>query len=132
MEDLLGVIESKPGLRIDPETRIQDLNKDDRIQYDLYRVPFNNGRGGTARKMRCNTESMNSWHSLSPRSRWLVFASKVNTPYTELFLPHMDKSGNDSPPILLSRLSSEGLAVNVPQFVNIDPDDLEEIRLADF
>ena len=82
--------------------------------------------------MRCNTEIMNSWHSWSPNGRWLLFASKVNTPCTELFLPHIGKSCNDSPPILLSRLSSKGLAVNVHEFVNIDPDDLEEIRLADF
>ena len=97
------------------------------IQYDLYRIPFNGGKGGRpkaiagasgnhmsnsfpkvspdgrwivfvqsrngqlmrpdgqlyivpseggqARRMRCNTARMNSWHSFSPNGRWLVFSS---------------------------------------------------------
>ena len=32
--------------------------------------------GGQARRMKCNTPLMNSWHSFSPNGRWLVFSSK--------------------------------------------------------
>src|ERR1039457_3656587 len=38
-------------------------------------------RGGRARRMRCNTSRMNSWHSFSPNGRWLVFSSKSRSPY---------------------------------------------------
>jgi Tol biopolymer transport system component len=126
--------------------------------YDLYRIPFNDGKGGTptpiegasgdgmsnyfpkyspdgrwivftksksymllqpdselwiiptaggaARRLRYNTSRMNSWHSWSSNSRRLVFSSKVNGPYTQLFLTHIDDDGNDSPPVLLERFTS--------------------------
>jgi Flp pilus assembly protein TadD len=77
--------------------------------------------GGEARRMRCNTPCMNSWHSWSPNSRWLVFSSKANGPYTQLFLTHIDAEGNDSPPVLLDWLTSPDRAVNIPEFVNTSP-----------
>jgi predicted nucleic acid-binding protein len=43
----------------------------------LYIVP---AAGGRARRMRCNTPRMNSWHSFSPNGRWLVFSSKAGRP----------------------------------------------------
>jgi len=76
--------------------------------------------GGRARSMRCNTAFYNSWHSWSPNGRWIVFTSKVNTPYTELFLAHVDAQGNDSPPVWLSRLSHPQRAAVIPEFVNRD------------
>jgi len=149
------------------------------IQYDLYRIPFNEGRGGKpepiagasrngmsntfpkvspdgkwivfvkckngqlmrpdsrlwivpaaggqAREMRCNTRTMNSWHSFSPNSRWLVFSSKVNTPYTQMFLTHIDERANDSPAILIPNSTASNRAVNLPEFVNIAYDDLVSI-----
>ena len=51
----------------------------------LYIVP---AEGGTARRMRCNTKRMNSWHSFSPNGRWMVFSSKARSPYTQLYLTH--------------------------------------------
>lgn len=169
-QGLHKAIGPKRLLKVPPGTDIHTLNKRYRIQYDLYRVPFNDGAGGTAeplagasnnqmsnyfprvspdgrwivftqcktglvaqpdsrlmmvpsaggtaRVMRCNTPLFNSWHSWSPNSRWLVFASKVNTPFTELFLTHIDADGNDSPPVLLSRLASPRLAAVIPEFVN--------------
>lgn len=141
------------------------------FKFDLYRVPFNNGRGGVAepvpgasengksnyfgkyspdgkwlvfcraesfmllqpdsklyimpaeggepRLMNCNTENMNSWHSWSPNSRWLVFSSKLRGPYTKLYLTHIDENGNDSPPVYIENLVPEKRAVNIPEFVNI-------------
>ena len=147
-----------------------------RIQYDLYRIPFNGGEGGApepiqgasdngmsntfpkvspdgkwvvwvkcrngqlmrpdsrlwiapfeggeAREMNCNTDRMNSWHSFSPNGRWLVFSSKTNRPYTQMFLTHIDEDGNDSPPILIANATADNRAVNLPEFVNIGYDDL--------
>lgn len=141
------------------------------IQYDLYRIPFNGGAGGTAtpvlgasgngmsnsfpkvspdgrwivfvqsrngqlmrpdgrlyivpasggeaRLMRCNTPLMNSWHSFSPNGRWMVFSSKSQSPYTQLFLTHIDEEGNDSPAILLENSTAANRAANIPEFVNI-------------
>ncbi len=151
------------------------------IQYDLYRIPFNNGRGGQpepivgasdnnmsntfpkvspdgkwivfvkcrngqlmrpdsklwivpagggeARLMQSNTWRMNSWHSFSPNSRWLVFSSKSNTPYTQMFLTHIDEDGNDSPAILIPHSTAANRAVNLPEFVNISYEGLANISL---
>jgi len=152
-----------------------------RIQYDLYRVPFNDGRGGTpqpiagasrngvsnnfpkispdgrwivfvqcrngqlmrpdsqlyivparggaARRMRCNAPPMNSWHSFSPDGRWLVFSSKRRSPYTQMYLTHIDEDGNDSPAILIENATAANRAVNIPEFVNIPPDGLMKIEV---
>jgi tetratricopeptide (TPR) repeat protein len=63
---------------------------------------------------------MNSWHSFSPNSRWMVFSSKANTPYTQMFLTHIDENGNDTPPILIPNSTAANRAVNLPEFVNRD------------
>jgi len=149
------------------------------IQYDLYRIPFRGGQGGTpepiagasgngmsntfpkvspdgrwivfvqcrngelmrpdsqlyivpagggrARRMRCNTSRMNSWHSFSPNGRWLVFSSKSRSPYTQMYLTHIDADGNDSPPILIDNTTASNRAVNIPEFVNVPPDGLRQI-----
>ncbi len=150
------------------------------FRYDLYRIPFNDGKGGTAvplaggsdndmsnyfpkyspdgkwivftqsdnymllrpdselfivpaaggeaRRLKYNTARMNSWHSWSSNSRWLVFSSKVNGPYTQLFLTHIDEDGNDTPPVLLERFTSADRAANIPEFVNLPGDAITEIR----
>lgn len=144
------------------------------IQYDLYTIPFADGRGGVARpvpgasangmsnsfpkispdgrwlvwvqaktgllmrpdseltiaplaggaprRMTCNLSPMNSWHSFSPNSRWMVFSSKAFTPYTQMFLTHIDENGNDSPTVLVPGSTAANRAVNIPEFVNIAPD----------
>ena len=150
------------------------------IQYDLYRIPFNDGKGGqpvpiagashdgmsnsfpkvspdgrwiafvkcrnaqlmrpdsqlyivlapggdVARRMRCNTSLMNSWHSFSPNGRWLVFSSKSRSPYTQMYLTHLDEEGNDSPAILIDNSTAANRAVNIPEFVNIPPDGMVAI-----
>src|ERR1039457_964502 len=149
------------------------------IQYDLYRIPFNDGKGGQpepiagasrngmsnsfpkispdgrwivfvqarngllmrrdsqlyivpaaggqARRMNCNTPLMNSWHSFSPNGRWLVFSSKSRSPYTQMFLTHIDSEGRDSPAILIENSTAANRAVNIPEFVNVPPGGLERI-----
>lgn len=91
----------------------------------LYIVPF---EGGTARLMRCNTPLMNSWHTFAPNGRWLAFSSKSRSPYTQLYLTHVDANGNDTPPILVDNTTAANRAVNLPEFVNIAPGGLEKIE----
>jgi tetratricopeptide (TPR) repeat protein len=90
----------------------------------LYIVPVN---GGVARQMRCNTSLMNSWHSFSPNGRWLVFSSKSRSVYTQMYLTHIDEQGQDSPPIYVDNSTASNRAVNLPEFVNIKPDQMESI-----
>ena len=83
--------------------------------------------GGRARRMRCNTPLMNSWHSFSPNGRWLVFSSKARSPYTQMYLTHIDADGNDTPPILIENATAANRAVNLPEFVNIPAGGLRAI-----
>jgi pentatricopeptide repeat protein len=92
---------------------------------ELYIIP---AEGGVARRLRYNTPRMNSWHSWSSNSRWLVFSSKANGPYTQLYLTHIDEDGNDSPAVLLERFTSSDRAANIPEFVNITGDAIASIR----
>jgi tetratricopeptide (TPR) repeat protein len=150
------------------------------FKFDLYRVPFNEGRGGTAqpiegashngmsnyfakfspdgkwiifckaenymllmpdselfiipaeggeaRRLRANTPLMNSWHSWSSNGRWLVFSSKANTPYTQLFLTHIDEDGRSTPPVVLERFTGTDRAANIPEFVPLPADSIARIK----
>ena len=155
--------------------------RETQIQFDIYRIPFNDGKGGAAepvpggsrngksnsfpkfspdgkwlvfvqcrkgllmrpdselyimpaqggvpRRMTCNTARMNSWHSWSPNSRWLVFSSKCNTPFTQMFLTHVDENGNDTPPVLIPNSTAANRAVNLPEFARIPPGGLKKITV---
>jgi Flp pilus assembly protein TadD len=92
---------------------------------ELYIIP---AEGGEARRLRANTPLMNSWHSFSSNGRWLVFSSKANTPYTQLFLTHIDEEGNSTPPVVLERFTGEDRAANIPEFVPIAPDAMAKIQ----
>jgi tetratricopeptide (TPR) repeat protein len=161
-------------------THANDPNET-RIQYDLYRVPFNDGKGGVAepiagashngmsnnfpkvspdgrwivfvqckngqlmrpdsllyivpfaggeaRRLRANTSLMNSWHSFSPNGRWLVFSSKARSFYTQMYLTHLDEDGNSSPAILIDNSTASNRAVNLPEFVNIAGNGIEDIQV---
>ena len=161
-------------------THANDANEA-QIKYDLYRIPFNGGKGGTperiigasengmsnnfpkispdgkwivfvqcrngqlmrpdsqlyiipaaggtARRLRANTRLMNSWHSWSPNGRWLVFSSKARSPYTQMYLTHIDEQGNSSPAILIDNATASNRAVNIPEFVNINPDGIDQIEV---
>ncbi|MEN8246472.1 MAG: hypothetical protein ABFS43_16410 [Thermodesulfobacteriota bacterium] len=105
---------SKSGIMLQPDS-------------ELFMIP---AEGGTPRRMRCNLDRFNSWHSFSPNGKWMLFSSKVNSLYTEIFLTHIDENGMDSPPVCLSRFSEERYAANVPEFVNLPARAIEKIRLA--
>jgi len=92
----------------------------------LYIVPF---QGGEARPLRSNLYPMNSWHSWSPNGRWLVFSSKARSPYTQMYLTHIDADGNSSPAILVDNTTASNRAVNLPEFVNIAGDGIEDIQV---
>ncbi len=92
---------------------------------ELYIIP---AQGGQARRLRCNTRRMNSWHSWSPNGRWLVFASKANSAYTQLFLTHVDQEGRSTPAVLLSQFTVGDRAANIPEFVNVGPTAIERIQ----
>ena len=163
-----------------PAMRANDANET-QIQYDLYRIPFHEGKGGTAerivgasgngtsntfpkispdgkwivfvecgngqlmrpdsqlyivpfaggeaRRMRANTSRMNSWHSFSPNGRWMVFASKARSAYTQMYLTHIDAEGNDSPAIIVDNATAANRAINLPEFVNIAGDGIEQIEV---
>ena len=165
-----------PGFQI---ARYANDPKETQIQYDLYKIPFNQGKGGQpepirgasangmsnsfpkispdgrwivfvearnamvmrpdgklymvpaeggeARLMKCNTPLMNSWHTFSPNGRWMAFSSKSRSPYTQLYLTHVDANGNDSPPILVDNTTAANRAVNLPEFANIPKGGLEKI-----
>jgi tetratricopeptide (TPR) repeat protein len=91
----------------------------------LYIIP---AEGGAARRLKCNTARMNSWHSWSPNSRWLVFSSKVNSPYTQLFLTHIDERGESSPPVVLANFTAPDRAANIPEFVSAPADAIQKIN----
>jgi hypothetical protein len=112
------------------------------FKFDLYRIPFNNGKGGKpeplkgasnngmsnyfakyspmvnglyfvklkvlccsgrqptiyyagrrrrSKKIKLQYKSNEFMAQLSPNSRWLVFSSKQNSAYTQLFLTHIDE-----------------------------------------
>jgi tetratricopeptide (TPR) repeat protein len=92
----------------------------------LFIVPF---EGGNARRLRANTSLMNSWHSFSPNGRWLVFSSKARSPYTQMYLTHIDAGGNSSPAILIDNTTASNRAVNLPEFVNIAGDGIDDIQI---
>jgi len=92
---------------------------------ELYIIP---AEGGEARRLRANTSRMNSWHSFSPNGRWLAFSSKANSPYTQLFLTHIDEQGRSSPAVLLEHFTSPDRAANIPEFVNAGPTAIKKIR----
>ena len=91
----------------------------------LYIIP---SEGGEARRLECNLDRMNSWHSWSPNGKWLVFSSKGRSIYTQLFLTHIDDRGRSSPAVMLSRFTSPRRAANIPEFVNLDPPAIKTIR----
>jgi len=91
----------------------------------LYIIP---AEGGEARRLRANTSNMNSWHSVSSNGKWLVFSSKVNTPYTQLFLTHIDEEGNSTPPVVLDRFTGTYGAANIPEFVPLPADAIAKIK----
>jgi Flp pilus assembly protein TadD len=49
----------------------------------------------------------------------MVFSSKSRSPYTQMFLTHIDENGDDSPAVLIENATAGNRAVNLPEFVNL-------------
>jgi Flp pilus assembly protein TadD len=92
---------------------------------ELHIIP---AEGGEARRLIANTPRMNSWHSWSSNGRWLVFSSKANTAYTQLFLTHIDEHGESTPPVVLERFTGADRAANIPEFVPLAGDRIAKIQ----
>ncbi|MBI5086226.1 MAG: tetratricopeptide repeat protein [Acidobacteria bacterium] len=62
------------------------------IQYDLYRIPFNGGKGGRAQAVQgaSHNGKSNSFPKVSPDGRWIVFVQSANgllmRPDSELYI----------------------------------------------
>ncbi len=48
------------------------------IQYDLYRIPFNDGKGGTPELVAGQNGMSNNFPKVSPDGRWIVFVQNKN------------------------------------------------------
>jgi hypothetical protein len=46
-----------------------------------------------------------------------------------MYLTHIDADGNDSPAILIDNATAANRAVNIPEFVNIAGDGIEDIKV---
>ena len=92
---------------------------------ELYIMP---AAGGDARRLQCNTARMNSWHSWSPNGKWLAFSSKLNGPYTQLFLTHIDEHGNSTPAVVLDRFTAPERAANIPEFADLTDPGIRKIH----
>jgi hypothetical protein len=46
-----------------------------------------------------------------------------------MYLTHIDAGGNDSPPIFIDNATAANRAVNIPEFVNIASDGIEDIQV---
>jgi len=167
--DLIQQVVEKKVSNESPKQKIEELNKKYNVRFDIYAVPFSEGRGGKAlplegashngysnffpryspdgrwivftqsptgfllqpesklciipaeggalRYLKCNMSIMNSWHSWSPNSKWIVFSSKAASPYTELYITHIDIHGESSPAVRLFRFSSKELAALIPELI---------------
>ncbi len=91
----------------------------------LYILPV---EGGEPRELNCNLNPMNSWHSWSPNSKWLVFSSKGFRPFTQMFLTHIDERGMDTPAVLIPNSTADNRAVNIPEFLNGPNEAIAEIN----
>ncbi len=145
------------------------------VRFNLYRIPYNNGKGGKAipikgasfngksnyapryspdgrwvvfnqaesaslveptsdlyimpadlssppRRLECNVDyAMDSWHSWSLNSRWLLFATKRDDGiFARIYLTEIDDHGHASPPVKLPIESEPMMCFNVPEFLRYD------------
>jgi Tol biopolymer transport system component len=86
---------------------------------DLYLLDLKSGR---QERLALNSDRADGYHSWSSNSRWIIFSSKrQDTQFTQLYLSHMDSSGNSTKAFLLPQeqpdFYQKHLEVfNVPEF----------------
>jgi len=86
--------------------------------------------GATPRELECNSPySMDSHHSWSSNSRWLLFAAKPDDGiFARIYFTEIDEDGRASPPVELPILEDPMMCFNVPEFLQRKPDiDAEDI-----
>ncbi|MFC1532535.1 TolB family protein [Thermodesulfobacteriota bacterium] len=72
--------------------RIRELNKKYQLRYDLYRIPFNHGNGGTPEPLQgaSHNGKSNYWPRYSPDGKWIVFVKSdnalMNQPGSQLYI----------------------------------------------
>ncbi len=83
----------EPGrVLMTPEETEQILQQEKEFRFDLYRLPFNGGKGGSAEPLRGASKNgrSNFFPKFSPDGRWLVFCQASNfmllQPDSELFI----------------------------------------------
>ncbi len=89
---------------------------------DLYLVDLSDGT--VSAMAPANSDNVESYHSWSHDSRWMVFSSRrIDGLYTRLYLTHIDDQGNVSKPFLLPQKDPQrfyaGLmfSYNIPEFI---------------
>jgi len=109
----------------DPEMLDQFEKRGIPFKYDLYRIPFNDGKGGLAEPVKGASDNAKSnyFPAVSPDGKWLVFVSKGLSIYTDLFLTHIDEKGNSSIPVVIDRAREYQRVCNYPEFLNRKPGD---------
>ena len=79
--------------------------------------------GALPRRLECNSEhAMDSHHSWSSNSRWLLFAGKSEDGvFARVYLTEIDAEGHASPPIEMPTQSDTMMCYNVPEFLRSRP-----------
>lgn len=89
LEDVMG---DQPFIRAPRHKRIQDYNRELPFRYDIYSMPFDDGRGGEPRPLAGASDNgrSNYWPRHSPDGRFIVFTSSpnglMNQPGSELWI----------------------------------------------
>lgn len=88
---------------------------------DLYRIDLDSGV--MHRMDEVNSDDVESYHSWSSNSRWLVFSSRrIDGLYTRPYLVHIDENGKTGKPFVLPQedpdfYSRFMFSYNIPEFV---------------
>lgn len=77
---LVAMVDEKKTRSIDPGTSIEKLGRRFHIEYDLYRIPFNEGRGGEPVPVTgaSNNGMSNYFPRWSPDGKWILFCRSDN------------------------------------------------------
>ena len=95
------------------------------IRYDLYRIPFNHGKGGRAEPIigASNDGMSNNFPKVSPDGKWIVFISfppdidpESHPYYKECYIRLMSIDGRGAAPKVLAYIYGGQGSMNVPSW----------------